>query len=96
MDPGRPRPGPGRGGGSFATELVAVVGVPDAAGLARKIHADMTASTGRAYSVGVSQVGAGPPDIPRRYEEARVALQVGRRLNGAARSPTSPGSGCTG
>jgi len=67
----------------FATELVAVVGVADAAGLARKIHADMTASTGRAYSVGVSQVGAGPLDIPRRYEEARVALQVGRRLNGS-------------
>jgi len=66
----------------FATELVAVVGVPDAAALARKIHADMTASTGRAYSVGVSPVGAGPLDIPRLYEEARVALQVGRRLNG--------------
>jgi PucR family transcriptional regulator, purine catabolism regulatory protein len=66
----------------FATELVAVVGVPDAAALARKIHADMTASTGRAYSVGVSPVGTGPLDIPRLYEEARVALQVGRRLNG--------------
>jgi purine catabolism regulator len=67
----------------FATELVAVVGVADAAALARKIHADMTASTGRAYSVGVSQVGAGPLDIPRLYEEARVALQVGRRLAGS-------------
>ena len=67
----------------FATELVGVVGVADAAALARKVHADMTASTGRAYSVGVSQVGAGPLDIPRRYEEARVALQVGRRLNGS-------------
>ena len=67
----------------FATELVAVVGVADAAALARKIHADMTASTGRAYSVGVSQVGTGPLDIPRRYEEARVALQVGQRLAGA-------------
>jgi PucR family transcriptional regulator, purine catabolism regulatory protein len=66
----------------FATELVAVVGLSDAAALARKIHADMTASTGRSYSVGVSQVGAGPLDIPRRYEEARVALQVGRRLSG--------------
>jgi PucR family transcriptional regulator, purine catabolism regulatory protein len=66
----------------FATELVAVVGVADAAALARKIHADLAASTGRAYSVGVSQVGAGPLDIPRRYEEARVALQVGQRLNG--------------
>ncbi|HLN68109.1 MAG TPA: PucR family transcriptional regulator ligand-binding domain-containing protein, partial [Streptosporangiaceae bacterium] len=66
----------------FATELVAVVGVPDAAALARKIHADMIASTGRAYSVGVSPVGAGPLDIPRLYEEARVALQVGLRLAG--------------
>jgi PucR family transcriptional regulator, purine catabolism regulatory protein len=67
----------------FATELVAVVGVADAAALARKIHADLTASTGRAYSVGVSQVGAGPLDIPRLYEEARVALQVGQRLAGS-------------
>jgi PucR family transcriptional regulator, purine catabolism regulatory protein len=67
----------------FATELVAVVGVADAAALARKIHADLVASTGRAYSVGVSQAGAGPLDIPRRYEEARVALQVGQRLNGS-------------
>ena len=66
----------------FATELVAVLGTADAAALARKIHADMTGSTGRAYSVGVSQVGAGPLDIPRLYEEARVALQVGQRLNG--------------
>lgn len=67
----------------FATELVAVLGTADAAALARKIHADMTGSTGRAYSVGVSQVGAGPLDIPRLYEEARVALQVGQRLNGS-------------
>ncbi len=66
----------------FATELVAVVGLADAAGLARKVHADMTAGTVRAYSVGVSQVAAGPADIPRLYEEARVALQVGQRLNG--------------
>ena len=77
----------------FATELVAVVGVADAAGLARKIHADMTASTGRAYSVGVSQVGAGPLDIPRRYEEARVALQVGRRLNGSGAVTSFAGLG---
>jgi PucR family transcriptional regulator, purine catabolism regulatory protein len=67
----------------FATELVAVLGTADAAALARKIHADMTGSTGRPYSVGVSQVGAGPLDIPRLYEEARVALQVGQRLNGS-------------
>jgi len=73
---------PGAAVAGFATELVAVVGVADVAALARRIHADMTASTGRAYSAGVSQVGAGPLDIPRLYEEARVALQVGQRLNG--------------
>ena len=67
----------------FATEFVAIVGAGDAAGLARKVHADMTASTGRSYSVGVSQVAAGPHDIPRLYEEARVALQAGLRLSGA-------------
>ena len=66
----------------FATELVAVVGVTDPAALARKVHADMTSSTGQAYSVGVSQVAAGPLDIPRQYEEARVALRVGLRLHG--------------
>ena len=48
----------------FATELVAVVGIADAAALARKVHADMTAATGRAYSVGVSQVAAGPAGHP--------------------------------
>ena len=68
----------------FATELVAVVGAADAEAIAGKVHADMTASTGRPYSVGVSQAGAGPLDIPRLYEEARVALQVGRRLSGSS------------
>ncbi len=77
----------------FATELVAVVGIADAAALARKIHADMTGSTGRAYSVGVSQVGAGPLDIPRLYEEARVALQVGQRLNGSGAVTSFAGLG---
>jgi PucR family transcriptional regulator, purine catabolism regulatory protein len=77
----------------FATELVAVVGTADAAALARKVHADMTAATGRAYSVGVSQVAAGPPDIPRLYEEARVALQVGLRLSGSGAVTSFAGLG---
>jgi purine catabolism regulator len=77
----------------FATELVAVVGIADAAALARKVHADMTAATGRAYSVGVSQVAAGPPDIPRLYEEARVALQVGLRLSGSGAVTSFAGLG---
>ena len=67
----------------FATELVAVVGAAEAEAIASKVHADMTASTGRPYSVGVSQAAAGPLDIPRLYEEARVALQVGQRLSGS-------------
>ena len=68
----------------FATELVAVVGAAGAEAIAGKVHADMTASTGRPYSVGVSQAAAGPLDIPRLYEEARVALQVGQRLSGSS------------
>jgi PucR family transcriptional regulator, purine catabolism regulatory protein len=67
----------------FATELVAVVAADGAEAVARKVHADMTASMGRPYSVGVSQVGAAPTDIPRLYDEARVALQVGLRLSGS-------------
>ena len=77
----------------FATELVAVVGMPDAAALARKVHADMAAATGRDYSVGVSQVAAGPQDIPRLYEEARVALQVGVRLSGGGAVTSFAGLG---
>jgi purine catabolism regulator len=68
----------------FATELVAVVGAAEAEAIAGKVHADMTASTGRPYSVGVSQAAAGPLEIPRLYEEARVALQVGQRLSGSS------------
>ena len=68
----------------FATELVAVVGAAEAEAIASKVHADMTAATGRPYSVGVSQAAAGPLDIPRLYEEARVALQVGQRLSGSS------------
>lgn len=69
----------------FATELVAIVGAggDDAVALARKAQADIGEATGQLYSVGVSQVGAGPEDIPRLYEEARVALHVGRRLSGS-------------
>ncbi len=76
----------------FATELVAVVGVTDPAALARMVHADMTA-TGRPYSVGVSQDGEGPLDIPRLYEEARVALQVGLRLGGRSAVTSFAGLG---
>jgi PucR family transcriptional regulator, purine catabolism regulatory protein len=77
----------------FATELVAVVGAADAEALARKAQADMAASTGRSYSVGVSQIAAKPLDIARRYEEARVALQVGLRLSGSSAVTSFAGLG---
>jgi PucR family transcriptional regulator, purine catabolism regulatory protein len=77
----------------FATELVAVVGAAGAEALARRVHADLTASTGRPYSVGVSQVAAGPLDIPRLYEEARVALRVGLRLSGGGAVTSFAGLG---
>jgi PucR family transcriptional regulator, purine catabolism regulatory protein len=77
----------------FATELVAVIAADGAEALARKVHADMTASIGRPYSVGVSQAGAGPADIPRLYDEARVALQVGLRLSGSGAVTSFAGLG---
>lgn len=77
----------------FATELVAVVGAADAEALARKVHADITASAGRAYAVGVSQVAAETLEIPRLYEEARVALQAGLRLSGTGAVTTFAGLG---
>jgi purine catabolism regulator len=67
----------------FATELVAIAGTAgDPVMLARKIQADVSAATRCVYSLGVSQVAPHPDAIPRLYEEARVALQVGRRLSG--------------
>lgn len=71
----------GAAAAGFATELVAVTGVTDATALARKVCTDMTA-VGRPCSVGVSEDGAGPGDIPRLYEQARVALHTGLRLRG--------------
>ncbi len=68
----------------FATELVAIVGAADddPVALARKVQTDVGDATRQVYSVGVSQVSARPADIPRLYEEARVALHVGHRLSG--------------
>ncbi len=67
----------------FATELVAIVGAADAAVIARKAKAELNAATGHSYCVGVSRAASVPKDIPRLYEEARVALNVGVRLSGA-------------
>jgi PucR family transcriptional regulator, purine catabolism regulatory protein len=67
----------------FATELVAIVSAADAAAIARKVHAELNAATGHSYCVGVSRAASAPQDIPRLYEEARVALNVGLRLSGA-------------
>jgi purine catabolism regulator len=67
----------------FATELVAIVSAGDAATIARKVNAELDASSGQKYCVGVSRAASAPKDIPRLYEEARVALNVGLRLSGA-------------
>jgi purine catabolism regulator len=69
----------------FATDLVAIAGAghQDPLALARKVQGEIGDATRQLYSVGVSQVGAGPQDIPRLYEEARVALHVGHRLSGS-------------
>jgi purine catabolism regulator len=67
----------------FATELVAIVSAADAAVIARKAKAELNAATGHSYCVGVSRAASIPKDIPRLYEEARVALNVGVRLSGA-------------
>jgi purine catabolism regulator len=67
----------------FATELVAVVGAgSDPMALARKVQAEIGATGRGNYSIGVSEVGAKASDIPRLYEQARMALQVGHRLSG--------------
>jgi PucR family transcriptional regulator, purine catabolism regulatory protein len=68
----------------FATELVAIVGATqdDPVVLAQKVQVAIGDATRQIYSVGVSQVSARSADIPRLYEEARVALQVGHRLSG--------------
>jgi len=67
----------------FASELVAIVGAADAAVIARKVKAELDGAVGQKYCVGVSRAAAAPKDIPRLYEEARVALNVGLRLSGA-------------
>jgi purine catabolism regulator len=74
---------PGAAAAGFATELVAIVSAAEAAVIARKVHAELNAATGREYCVGVSRAASAPKDIPRLYEEARVALNVGLRLSGA-------------
>jgi purine catabolism regulator len=62
---------------------VAIVSAADAAVIARKAKAELNAATGHSYCVGVSRAASIPKDIPRLYEEARVALNVGVRLSGA-------------
>ena len=67
----------------FATELVAVVGATDPESFGRSVKAEMATTSDRVYSIGVSRVGAAATDLPALYREARTALIVGRRLNGA-------------
>jgi purine catabolism regulator len=73
----------GAAAAGFATELVAIVGAADPEAFAFSVKAEMATASDRIYSIGVSRVGAAAADLPSLYQEARTALSVGRRLNGA-------------
>jgi DNA-binding PucR family transcriptional regulator len=73
---------------SFHTEVVIVLGAPDGdlerlvSDLDRQVAGDR--GGGRlSFSLGVSRVATGPADLPRAYEQARTAVRIGRRLQGA-------------
>jgi purine catabolism regulator len=73
---------------SFNTEVVVLLGaeveggpLPLVADLERQVVGDR--GGGRlTFSLGVSRVAAGVADFPRAYEQARTAVQIGRRLHG--------------
>lgn len=67
----------------FAAELVAVVDAGKAEHIARMVRNELVTTGLGNFSVGISGPGTAPDQIPRLYQEARVALAVGNRLTGA-------------
>ena len=73
----------------FHREVVAVLGVPasgDVDRLVRELVREVSGDGGggrRSFGTGVSRVAARPEEIPRAYEQARTAVRVGRRVQGA-------------
>src|SRR6266540_7201099 len=80
---------PGAAVAGFATELVAIVGVPDrrdlteaAMPLAQSIAAGLARRSRQALSFGVSRAVATPIELATAYDQATKAMQIGRRVHG--------------
>jgi sugar diacid utilization regulator len=83
QDPGAPVVG-------FASEVVALLPVPAPGAERTVVDRAVRGVRGdggggrRTFAAGVSRVVAGPEELPAAYEQARKALQAGRRLHGAS------------
>ena len=72
----------------FASEVVALLPVTDAAGPSEIVDATLSGVSGdggggrRPFATGVSRLVASVGDLPAAYEQARKALGVGRQLHG--------------
>ena len=79
---------PGAAVAGFATEFVAIVGVPDhrdlagAAAPARSISAGLARRSRQVPSLGVSRPVATPTGLATAYHQATKAMQIGRRIYG--------------
>jgi PucR family transcriptional regulator, purine catabolism regulatory protein len=79
---------PGAAVAGFATELVAIVGVPDrdpgeaAMSLAQAIADGLARRSRQALSFGVSRAVASPVQLATAYDQATKAMQIGRRIHG--------------
>jgi purine catabolism regulator len=74
----------------FASEVVALMPVPAPGAERTVVDRAVRGVRGdggggrRTFAAGVSRVVAGPEELPAAYEQARKALQAGRRLHGAS------------
>jgi purine catabolism regulator len=73
---------------NFNREVVVIL-PPPADGNTDRLVADLVRQVSgdggggrRSFSLGVSRVAATPDELPRAYEQARKAVQIGRRLQG--------------
>ncbi|HEU4398026.1 MAG TPA: PucR family transcriptional regulator ligand-binding domain-containing protein [Actinomycetota bacterium] len=80
---------PGAAVAGFATDFVAIVGLPDrrdlgeaAVSLARSIAAGLARRSRHILSVGVSRPVTSPVEVATAYDQATKAVQIGRRIHG--------------
>jgi purine catabolism regulator len=80
---------PGAAVAGFATDLVAIVGLPDrrdqgeaAVSLAQSIAASLARRSRHVLSVGVSRPVTSPVEVATAYDQATKAVQIGRRIHG--------------